>query len=512
MHRRDQNMSSLLTSGIPFLAILILSSLATAQPKTCQEVFSTSDLPRLQVPTVNGTHYNTRYSPPSLLGYKNPYIALRLDGQQSIDLVAIANQQYIRRGWSPEFLTGLEKTARDYKDRTIGYKIEREPYGTAPQTTIAMTYAKFTKAEIESGLLGSLFKNGDELTAQDRVHILPEEEKLRRVLTRYYDSRGNGILLEFRTNSKVHDAPEVLSEIMLVEEVRMALEAIEDYPELYDKPVVKSYGNKTSIRHLGRLGFTVETAITPLDKPIEMVDSEGHTDLWWALEASPMRLEQNLFKLRHDRGHTIENLNIPYPVQISENETIYAKPHTTIKFGDNKSLESIILDREAEVTPGIFASAGAHVTWISGHIHKISSTSGQSRFSTPEGEFAIPPGSILEFIGSAKPTIRTIQNYNSEIVLSKLGLKALPRFQIFLTPSRGYDSVVGMRAYISQNVYFSDGAIAAKGQALQVDWNGSRYDWTDIVLAEDAVIDGVQYRVGNRLSRSASGAVRQIPK
>ena len=64
------------------------------------------------------------------------------------------------------------------------------------------------------------------------------EDSLEVTVPRFSDSSGDEIVVEFRAYAKDEEAPEIILKTLRSDLVTLLFHVIQDYPELYDKPII----------------------------------------------------------------------------------------------------------------------------------------------------------------------------------------------------------------------------------------------------------------------------------
>jgi hypothetical protein len=228
----------------------------------------------------------------------------------------ISRERMKVRGWSPDFLESGDEVMDKVSSRSILLRMEKnttkDPMHRVMENvaTFGLTYGQFDQSALANAVkLGTSVKSGFEL---------PEEESLKILLPRFLDSNGLGIAIELRSYSLLKDRTLTSSQrrATLVEGIGTALEIAQNYPELWDKPIIHTYADKKSLEMYGglldpahgrpgdgvlNLGFRlVEGLVTP-EKGIK-----AHATEWWPIWVSPKRLmqflqEEHLFKPIHPK-------------------------------------------------------------------------------------------------------------------------------------------------------------------------------------------------------------------
>lgn len=373
--------------------ILILVDVSYADDTThlCLGGFKKLLQSELSIPWVSTAFYGDRVvgEPGARFLENTPYRLESLEGDRGTEVTKVADPRFERNKWAKfkKWMASRSQIAKDYADRSIYRVITTVHPGStldAAQTpaTVGLTYSKFTRAEIEGKTEAELLK--------DKKFVLPEEDTLNRLVTRYFDSSGRGIAIEIRVNSKERGSQKAIGNEMLVEMVRMTMPYLKDYPELFDMPIITAYADEEHYRlYRSTLNMDIQTETTPLVKPIT-IENENHEKLnWWVIETTPRKWEAILFKLKGPRF--LKNLNQPHPFELWNGKKSFAAEHSDVFFDKAGHIMEAQLALESEVAPGVFGAVGAQVRWRNREITYVKRTSKTFSTSIFEGlSFEIP--------------------------------------------------------------------------------------------------------------------------
>jgi hypothetical protein len=299
-----------------------------------------------------------------------------------------ASEQFRRRHWPDDFLTNRAHIVQKYLNRTEYVEVYKRgvslPQGIVG--TLAVTWAEY---------------EGKNPSAQ----TLPEEETLGILLPRPVDSKDQGIIFEFRTFSLDKEANIYTFPFILERASQIIFEKLKDHPELYDQPIIHTYGDRPGILLYKPMGFDL-TAVTPKDRPISKYGVN-----WWSMAMTPRQLEQLLLKLRIPDEETQRSQNgryswIPnHPTYSGFNQALsaplpgaphaMAAPGTHIALDEQGRVASTILAEDTKFENGIVAAKGAHVVQFGGLLALISKTA--KDFVDPETGLQVPKGSKVSF-------------------------------------------------------------------------------------------------------------------
>jgi hypothetical protein len=418
------------------------------------------------------------------------------DCSKVLQVISFADRLFAILGWPQSFIDGRFPIAQIFADRSsyyrIGYyefldgKIQiRETYAT-----IGETHSYFSLADIEA--------LGPERLLKHRKWLLPMEDTHKKLVTRYYDSRGRGVILEFRTKAGTKEVVPWLRDNIrnqiLFEEVRMAIDVVREYPELYEKPVIYTYADEKHVRLYRLLGFEIQTDLTPVHQPIWMKDDEtGAVIRWWYLAVTPKRFEANLFSLRG--GRVLEGLNQPHPVKISNGTSFFAAAHTLVGFDPFNRVTAAQPTEEVELETGLFVAAGTRVRWDMGFVMWIKEISRPYLVHLPEGSLTFPARSWVGFqptqfsdpADADKVSRNRFDVRNNEAyLLTGSNITVAPTASVIVDRDNSTLKI----ARIKNDVDFGSGIIAAGGTSLQVGLQNGKYMWHRLTLAQDVVMDG----------------------
>jgi hypothetical protein len=222
------------------------------------------------------------------------------------------------------------------------------------------------------------------------------------------DSKGKGVIFEFRTFSLKKNANIYIFPFILERASQIIFEKLKDHPELYDQPIIHTYGDRPGLLLYYLMGFGL-TPITPKDQPITKYGVD-----WWSLAMTPRQLELLLFKLRIPNEETQRSLDHRYswipthPTYSGFNQALpaplpgaphaMAAPGSHIAFDEQGRVASTILASDTRFESGIVGAEGAQVVQFFGSVALISKTA--EDFTDPQSGLRIPKGSKVSFSGS----------------------------------------------------------------------------------------------------------------
>jgi hypothetical protein len=335
--------------------------------------------------------------------------------QVQTEVVDFASKWFKRR-WSDDFIATRGPIVEKYRQRSV--YVREEAHDSTPGTewqdtdpeklkgTVALTYSQ-TKQE------GNHLNQARDFLSNPiyKDQHLPMEDTLGISVPRYYDRSGQSLVVELRTYAKHPSAEqEFNTSFKLGQKLRadlftLAMASVRDYPDLYEKPIFYTYGDKISLRMYRELGFEVDESVTPHDRPIQYKNQD-----WWVLRVTPKRFEENFFRLAGAR--TISHLNQDHPVVLPNGLKTFAAAGTSLQIDDEGLATFLYPAREIEVAPGFFVSGPpAHIVFSKdGNLERL------DNLSRPYSK--IPAGSDVEFYPSEPP--------NSQYRIKKITLKAKP--------------------------------------------------------------------------------------
>ncbi len=450
-------------------------------------------------------------------------VGQRLNGWEGDDVIAVANKRY-ERCWSCEFI-GSRRISSDYDSRSAYYQVSQAMHtqrylgarqglarGSEPEATIGATWSHFTREQIEAANIPSILAKPREhgLTSADRMFLLPEEETLRRPITRYYDSRGRGIVIELRTNSKVRGAPAHIAKQIRIWQIRTVLEQLRDYPELFDKPIIKAYADPAHLRLYRQDGFAIETETTPEGDPVVLpAEYDSYQTQWWAIMITPRELEKSLFKLNAEVEHTVIDVNQPFPFTLANGKTVRARPHSYVYIDEHGRPTSLDLNETTEVAPNIFALGETTVRWQNGGLTSVAHVERPFTLHAPGEDVQVPIGASVEF---PRPGARglsqswSIEHASEPVVLNRWGVTAAAGSSIRVHsgrgPAFGEDKLLILEVEnLEHERTFPDGFVAARSAWTELTVVDGRLEWSVITLAQASIYQGVSYPAGTRLRR-----------
>lgn len=360
----------------------------------------------------------------------------KADLNSQLEIIRFANESFLRRGWSEEFLKEREKVAIEFSKRskylrneswvaTEDPPINRDLWkGTRLEGSIGITTAIGTRKDFAR--LEELSKR-ENLTPEDLLpekdKLIPQELTLRKPVTRYYDSKGKSCIAELRAYSKNPESEELILKTLRADLVALTFHVLQNCPELYEKPIIYTYGDEVSVRMYRKLGFKIQEHLTPLNGPIDHDQAK-----WWILAATPKDLEQFwLFGHQDAEGkwvgglsgeRHIYNINQPYPLKLPGGTDAYAMPGSHAFINKNDTVEYFTTYNATEVLPGVFAKAHSFVGFNGDQLGALGAIG-----ANPYG---IPAGSSVRF----RKVSRLGNRMNLNVTLGRelvIGRKTYPK-------------------------------------------------------------------------------------
>ena len=498
----------MMKSAYIFLILALLSGPAAyAGPRQCED----SVLKKLSVPEVFGPQQQYSwdlngkrevpawYHDSSRHQNNGRFSDLRteeLSGERGPEVVSVAKPRFERNRWV-KFQNWMEERGSIAADpefaRRSAYFITRTrenqvtlDTSTVP-STIGVTWATFDRADIEDKSSQDILK--------DHSKVLPEEETFGLTVTRYLDSNGHGIVLEYRTNSKeAKNCPQGVSEDALIGMITIGMKLLINYPEFYDKPVITAYADEEHYRLYRRqFNMDVQTETTPWDKPVIIKNEAGEELKWWIIQTTPRKWEALLFNLKGYR--VIRGLNQPHPFRLPDGTEVFAAPKKMIAFDSNNHVTNATPNVETEIAPGIFSDPEYEVEWID---QKLSSVYISRPYRATLGGLAyeFPSGTWLTF------------DENSRII------KAINAFSLIKIPAAGItaewiefeDSGSTLKLRVGKTADLGRGVIPMPSTVLSLQWKNGSWKWTRLTLGQDVDLDGVSCKSGWEFVRFARGS------
>ncbi len=214
-----------------------------------------------------------------------------------------SNQNFERRGWSADFLAERLPLAWKYRHRSQYVALTRATGSSELVASVGLSWTTYTAASIPAA--------ESRITSAEVSSSLPGELSLgARPFPRPLSTNGQGIVFELRTWAIAKDglSAEERGEAfgtLLSHLLPMVFEKIEHLPDLYDQSILYTYGDKTSLKLYGMMGFENISA-TP-------IHHEGAD--WWILAISPKGLEALVSRMKspafiYDLNQELE-VNLP---------------------------------------------------------------------------------------------------------------------------------------------------------------------------------------------------------
>lgn len=284
--------------------------------------------------------------------------------KQVYQTILAANRQFLRRGWSSEFMKERLRLAQVFDDQSEYINLYRKNLGIV--ATLGWTFAEYTSDYLPDPNLPAVVN-------RDRTQILPEEDCLHITpLERPTGKDGRGIILELRTWSiakdrlKQDERAEAFGS-MISQSYSRIIQKLSLYPELYDEPIIHLYADEKSLMLYGRMGFKA-THFAPIAHP--------HTnEFWWDMAISPRDYEKLILRMKTPafllgfnqdielafgdqkisvpRGavferHDLSRVQIP-GVQLHEYNSVGLLPGAVIVQKETSTLRRVVADKGASV-------------------------------------------------------------------------------------------------------------------------------------------------------------------
>ncbi len=285
------------------------------------------------------------------------------------NVIQAANEHFKRRGWSDEFLVERFKVAEKF-DAQSEYYLIRKKDTQEIVATIGITIAEYSQGKVEQMI-----------PVEDTLKVFP--------LARPLDSSGHGFIAELRTYSidrafHFEAYPELLSIFF-----EHFYQRLQDYPELYKKPILYTYADETSLKMYGMMGF----------KKISETPIVHEKSNWWVMATSPQTLER--VGKRVQNPYLVQGFNQPIEVRLQNGRPAILKAGGLVlnqKYlrSQNAPFSQLVseIHEPVEVVPGIWADRGASVTWFeNGQLASITKVANE--VVLPEGLVVKAGGQIV---------------------------------------------------------------------------------------------------------------------
>ncbi len=309
----------------------------------------------------------------------SPFTNCNLLFQGLTSVISSANKQFMRRGWSEDFLKERLGIAEKFSDRS-------RYYAAFPGM---LDFDDITRPDIEYvATIGvTTAKYGS-----DATEILPLEDTLKIRIPR----DGKGLIIEARTYSKAKRDGINLYPLLLNYLIDTAARAINESGDhsLFDKPIIYLYGDDVSIRFYSGFGFRLVEEIPPVE----------HDGTQWRVMATSLRDLEKLFY-----NDKTEIAKIP---QTWEFQKASALPR----------LEPIVFSQPTEVRDGIVAAPGSSITYINGKL-ALSNIKLWKDAYFPELNQSLPAGTFVSFF---QGKLHSFANLTRPIILISSGKKLAP--------------------------------------------------------------------------------------
>ena len=476
---------------------------------------------------------------------RDKFKTLDLPGVRGPEVVRIANPRF-ERSWgnSPQFMEMREELAKHYAPQS-DYFITQARYPKVNgvldpaevPSTMGYTFAKFNRRDFEGegkDILKRLKSLVDEKgnakpgfeaeVAEIRSKIVPGEEYLGVLFKRdgMYDKNGDGILIEFRTNSKELGSPDRTSDEAAVWMVGETMKIFKKHPEFYDKRVNVTYADRAHGKlYRKKYKMKVQHETTPLKNPISISDTEGDTIQWWVVDTTLRKWESQLFNLRGFR--VVEGLNQPHPFELPgfpEKRMSFSRRRDAIAFDTEGNITHATMNEDTEVAPGVFAPKGRGVDWHAKRVVTVPSIVKPLPVEFEGMEFVFPVESNVGFdnrIGTGvatthpdKPLMMDPRGFPKVISGSNLDGIKVPKSDLSAEWVHfQYDTAsIEMRVHVPADL--GGGVVPRKDTELNMKWVNGKWLWTQVTLKDDVVINGVKCEAGQRLYHNGK-TIRVLP-
>jgi len=422
-------------------------------------------------------------------------------------------------------------------------------------STIGYTYAKFNRRDFEGedkNILKRLKTLVDEKgnpkpgfeaeVAEIRSKILPGEECLGRLFSRegLYNKNDDGILIEFRTNSKELGSPNGTSDESAIWMVQSAAKVFKDRPDLFEEAHANVTYADLPHRKLYRKQYQMEvqTETTSLKEPITISNGKGDTLDWWVVDSSLQKWEAQLFNLRGFR--VIEGLNQPHPFELHgfpEKRFAESFPRSTIAFDTEGNVTHATMNADTEVAPGVFATKRMDVQWSSKRLMSIHEISKPLSLEFEGMDFVLPTSSnvtfdnFIDYNFTVSSSGHMEPDPNARLLMDPRGF---PRVRSGISWQEGikipqtditaewvnFDykrSTISLRVKNTSDL--GSGIVPRRDSELELQWQNGKWIWMQVRLDQDVVINGVECKPGWTLYRRTGprridvvGGSMQFPK
>ncbi|MGZ6442333.1 MAG: hypothetical protein ACXWRU_19910 [Pseudobdellovibrionaceae bacterium] len=183
-------------------------------------------------------------------------------------IISFSNQQFLRRGWSEEFIEERYKIAEHFKERSRYIAISSPEQPDTYLGTVGFTWAKTTPSQREK---------------------LPMEMSHGWNLPRPKGHKNENVLIELRTYAMDPEANarEVFT-LLFAKLINSLNDFLASRPDLMDEEILYTYGDEISLRMYRRLGFQEN----------EQLPKVFHLENEWrVLSISPRKFLENIQKL-----------------------------------------------------------------------------------------------------------------------------------------------------------------------------------------------------------------------
>lgn len=263
-------------------------------------------------------------------------------------IIGFADKQFERRGWSSEFLAERIKLAEKFPKSEYFYTKQ----GDTVVGAIAATYAEY----------GGEQHHSERLPMEDSLHLTD--------LERPTDSAGRGLITEMRTYAIDGANPRDIRATLAFGALTSVLEKYRSYPELWNEPVIYTYGDEISLRLYGQMSFV------NLSKQWQKAPVSHAGTQWWILGITPNKLKTLIDAEESRFGHFAKDGG--ETAQLPNGRAVKFLSHFTQKIENGKMTLQIVrsLAVETEIDEGLWAAPGSDLIFdTEGHLLTVTKIS-----------------------------------------------------------------------------------------------------------------------------------------
>ncbi len=268
------------------------------------------------------------------------------------EVISSANEHFKGRKWSEEFLAERFKVAEKYDGRSEYYSVRNEKTGQLV-ATLGATFAEYRERDLQN---------------PGGLDLIPVEDTLKLpLLPRPVSTDGRGIILELRSYSIDHEFHRDVYAPLIERMLAWVFLRVGRDSHLYDKPIIYTYADETSLRLYGMMGFERLS-----EEPVVHAGSN-----WWPM-ATSLKVLENLAN-RGPRPELMIGFNQPMSVRLNNGRKVKIGiggaylGRMKVPSGNGLSAEGVRgFIGVTEVEPGIYAAGGSTVMWLDGKINSVS--------------------------------------------------------------------------------------------------------------------------------------------